>query len=346
MSGGVDSSVAATLLKRRGFKITGITMCFDLPDSETGQPSCCGAEGIRDAKAVADVLGIAHYTLAFGDVLRKKVVGDFIKEYEQARTPNPCIRCNEFVKFDALLQRTRSLGVNFLATGHYARIGAGAVLKKAKDKAKDQSYFLYRIDKRKLKHILFPLGGLTKFEVRKLARRYRLPVSEKKESQEICFVGRHYTDFLKTYSADCFAAGAIVDKQGIVLGKHAGTGNFTIGQRHGLGIAAKVPLYVTAIDRQSNTVQVGPKQEVLRKACILEDTKFVNGIIREPFRCRVKIRYLHREAQATVIPIASRAEVIFDQPQFAITPGQSAVFYKRDVVLGGGIISNVLSKGE
>jgi tRNA-specific 2-thiouridylase len=342
MSGGVDSSVAAALLARRGYEVIGITMCFNLPDAESDRAACCGPTAIADAKRVAGILGIPHYVLPFGDALRQTVIEDFIRQYEAGRTPNPCIRCNQFVKFDALLKMARASGGKFLATGHYARLGPGPVLKKAKDKTKDQSYFLYRLNREQLEQTLFPLGERTKVEVRALAQRFGLPVAQKKESQEICFVPQQYTDFLKAHKANCFTPGAIVDTAGNVLGEHPGIGHFTIGQRQGLRIAARHPLYVVAIESQSNTVVVGPREATFKRNCIIEDTVYAHAAPSAPFRCRVRIRHRHHEEKATVTPEGPTAMVLFDQPLSAITPGQSAVFYRRDTVLGGGIIQKTL----
>jgi tRNA-specific 2-thiouridylase len=322
MSGGVDSSVAAALLVRRGYEVIGMTMCFNLPDAESDRAACCGPTAISDARQVAGVLGIPHYVLPFGDALRQTVIDDFIRQYEAGRTPNPCIRCNQFVKFDALLKMARTSGGRFLATGHYARIGAGPILKKAKDKTKDQSYFLYRLSRAQLEQTLFPLGERTKVEVRELAQRFGLPVAQKKESQEICFVPEQYTDFLKAHKANCFTPGSIVDTSGKVLGEHPGIGHFTIGQRQGL--------------------VVGPREDTLRRSCIVEEVVYGGSAPGTPFRCRVRIRHRHHEEKATVTPQGQTATVEFDHPQSAITPGQSAVFYKRDTILGGGTIRKTL----
>ncbi len=342
MSGGVDSSVAAALLVRRGFEVIGITMCFNLPDAESDRAACCGPTAIADAKHVAGVLGIPHYVLPFGDALRQMVIDDFIRQYEAGRTPNPCVRCNQFVKFDALLKMARASGGKLLATGHYARIGAGPILKKAKDKNKDQSYFLYRLSREQLEQTLFPLGELAKTEVRDLAQRFGLPVAQKKESQEICFVPEQYTDFLKAHKANCFTPGPIIDASGKMLGEHSGIGHFTIGQRQGLRIAAKHPLYVIAIDSPTNTVVVGPREDTLKRSCVVEDVVYGGPTPEVPFRCRVRIRHRHHEEKATVTPQGQTAAVLFDKPQSAITPGQSAVFYRRDTVLGGGIIQRTI----
>jgi tRNA-uridine 2-sulfurtransferase len=338
MSGGVDSSVAAALLVRRGFEVIGITMCFNLPDAQSDRAACCGPTAIADARHVAQVLGIPHYVLPFGDALRQMVIDDFIRQYEAGRTPNPCIRCNQFVKFDALLKMARASGGRFLATGHYARIGPGAILKKARDKNKDQSYFLYRLNREQLEQTLFPLGERTKTEVRALAQRFGLPVAQKKESQEICFVPQQYTDFLKAHKANCFTPGPIVDTSGKVLGEHPGIGHFTIGQRQGLRIAFEHPLYVIAIESDKNTVVVGPREGTLKRSCIVEEVVYGGPTPVAAFRCRVRIRHRHHEEKATVTPQGQTATVLFDSPQSAITPGQSAVFYRRDTVLGGGII--------
>ena len=274
MSGGVDSSVAAALLKNQGFEVVGLTMCFNLPDALTGRPSCCGAQSIADAKRVADILGIRHYVLNFGKELQKFVIADFVNQYSQGLTPNPCVRCNELLKFELLLKKALGLGMDYLATGHYARIArlkGKYVLKKAKDSKKDQSYFLYRLTQEKLKRILFPLGDLKKSRVRELAEKFKLPVAEKKDSQEICFIPGNYQEFLKGRLKGKFSPGSIVDSTGKVLGKHQGIPFYTIGQRDKLGVACGYPVYVSRIDVLKNELVVGKKEEILKKSFLVKD---------------------------------------------------------------------------
>jgi len=352
MSGGVDSSVAAALLKKQGYEVIGITMCFNLPDSTGKRPACCGTQGIEDAKRVAHKLGIKHYVLNFKKVLEEKVIGEFCAEYLKGRTPNPCVRCNQYLKFDALLKKAISLGAKYLATGHYARIekitgrkpqGASYLLKKAKDKKKDQSYFLYRLNQSQLKAILFPLGAYTKDEVRKMAKDFALPVADKLASQEICFLlDTDYRGFLKARIKTDIKPGPVVDKQNNILGQHQGIAFYTIGQREGLGIAKGYPLYVIKIDSQNNCITAGRKEDVYADEFLLRDMHLIIAPLKKKVALKVRIRYNHPDAPARFIFLKHKIRVKFQKPQFAVTPGQSAVFYDRDIVLGGGIIDKVI----
>ncbi len=352
MSGGVDSSVAAALLKKQGYEVIGITMCFNLPDSTGKRPACCGIQGIEDAKRVAHKLEIKHYVLNFKKVLEEKVIEEFCMEYLKGRTPNPCVRCNQYLKFDALLKKAISLGAEYLATGHYARVESvgstqggirGYVLRKAKDKAKDQSYFLYRLNQNQLRHTLFPLGGYTKDEVRKMAREFALPVADKLASQEICFIAdTDYRGFLKSRIKTGIKPGPVVDKQTNILGQHKGIAFYTIGQREGLGIAKGYPLYVIKIDPKNNRITVGGKEDVYAYEFLLKDIHLILEPFKKKVALKVRIRYNHREAPAEFVFIKHKIKVKFRKPQFAVTPGQSAVFYDRDIVLGGGIIDKVI----
>ena len=360
MSGGVDSSVTAALLQQMGYEVIGITMCFNLPDASSKKPRCCGLQGIEDARRVAHKLGIKHYVLNMQKALDKFVIQDFCKEYLKGRTPNPCVLCNQHVKFEALLKKALFLGAAYLATGHYARVGTESatpayhlrpgvvrgkqyLLKKAKDKAKDQSYFLYRLGQRQLRHILFPLGNYTKPQVRELARKFALPVAEKLDSQEICFLpGPDYRSFLKSRMAGHIKPGPIVDTKGRLLGEHKGIAFYTIGQREGLGIAAGYPIYITKIEPRRNRIVVGSKEEALAREFLVKTPHFVAQPVKKKVALKVKIRYNHTEASASVEPAEEYLKVIFREPQFAITPGQSAVFYSKDTVIGGGIIDEVI----
>jgi tRNA-specific 2-thiouridylase len=355
MSGGVDSSVAAGLLKNKGFEVIGVTMCFNIPDRLTRKPSCCGLSGIEDARRVCHKLGLKHYVLDFSRILEKKVIDDFCAEYLSGRTPNPCVRCNQHIKFTALLKKALALDARYLATGHYAGVeksrvpGSGSPkyrLKKAKDTRKDQTYFLYRLDQAQLRHILFPLGNYTKDQVRALARKMDLPVAEKPGSQEICFLPQDdYRLFLKqrlTGKEKCLLPGEVVDKDGNIIGKHKGAAFYTIGQREGLGIALGVPAYITNIDARGNRITVGAKEEAFSRSFLVEEPHF---ILKEPkikFAAGVKIRYNSKEERAKLEPFKGKLKVEFYKPQFAITPGQSAVFYQKGAILGGGVISRVL----
>jgi len=353
MSGGVDSSVAAALLKEEGYQVIGITMQVwpsdRLGDEDEGSGGCRGVGAVVDAKRVACRLGIPHYVANFRDVFARKVVDHFCHEYSLGRTPNPCIRCNQFIKFDSLLGKAKELDAGFVATGHYARIekgdnGSRYLLKKGVDSRKDQSYFLYVMNQEQLSHSLFPLGNITKERVRRMAEEFELPVTDKPESQDICFIpGNDYTEFLKEYVADTVKPGQILDRQGNFLGEHRGIIHYTIGQRKGLSISAGEPLYVVAIDHEENTVIVGGKHEVYGMGLIASEINWIAMEAPEqPVNVSARIRYLHREAAAVVTPLEEgRAQVKFEEPQMAITPGQAIVFYDGDTVIGGGSIESV-----
>jgi len=350
MSGGVDSSVAAALLKEEGYEVIGVTMnLFSLPKELCRSEelrSCCGRKAVEDAHRVAMHLGIPHYVADFRKEFEEAVIADFGREYGRGRTPNPCIRCNERIKFKVLLDRTRRLGADRLATGHHARVKLDAatgrfLLRKGRDRAKDQSYFLYRLSQAQLARVLMPVGDFTKAEVREMARRWGLPVAEKEESQETCFAPLgDYPGFLAGRAPHAFRPGPIEDPAGRVLGRHKGIGHYTIGQRRGMGIAASQPLYVVAIDVLRNAIVVGPERDLYGKKLEASNLRLIAlKEIEGPLTVRAKIRYKHRESKALVTPISSRrVGVEFDRPQRAITPGQSVVFYRRDIVLGGGII--------
>ncbi len=345
MSGGVDSSVSAFLLKKSGYEVVGVTMCFNLPDPPDGRPVCCGAEAVSDARRVAGMIGVSHYVLDFGRELREKIIDNFISEYSAGRTPNPCVRCNELLKFDSLFDKATGMGADFLATGHYARIGVnpGPFLMKAADPAKDQSYFLYRIPKEKLNRILFPLGELNKTEVRNIALTEGLPVAEKPDSQEICFIpDKQSLTSLLDSAVPAIGQGAIIDSSGKKIGAHKGYTHYTVGQRRGLGVAAAQPLYVLSIDASTNTITAGFRDEILRSEFIAKDILLDEEVFRDGDVLKVKIRHVHREAEAVINVSGAVAKVVFKKPQFAVTPGQSAVFYAGERVVGGGIIDEVI----
>jgi tRNA-specific 2-thiouridylase len=347
MSGGVDSSVAAALLKEQGYEVIGLTMCFNLAERNERKPSCCGVIGIEDARRVCHKLGIRHYVINLDRYFYREVIQNFYQEYMRGRTPNPCIRCNQFIKFDILLKKAVNLGAHFLATGHYARIvnsGQGILLKKALDLRKDQSYFLYRLTKWQLKHVIFPLGDFTKDKVRQFARRLGLNVAEKQDSQEICFLpDGKYRDLIKEKGLSSVKAGNLVDKDGNALGRHQGIANYTIGQRQGLGIAKGYPLYVTEINPKNNQITLGRRQDAYKSELIIKDKHFISRPFKKEIEIKIRIRYNHKEMPAVVYPFKRKLKAIFKKPQFAITPGQSAVFYDKDVVLGGGIIEKVVN---
>ncbi|OGW74647.1 MAG: tRNA 2-thiouridine(34) synthase MnmA [Omnitrophica bacterium RBG_13_46_9] len=359
MSGGVDSSVASYLLKESGFEVTGVTMCFGVKEVNKKRPACCGEQAINDAKSVCRKLGIPHYALDFSRQLEKEVINRFVSEYKRGRTPNPCVECNRSLKFGILFEKARSLGFDFLATGHYARIAAAIptppagkrsrrgikkglryVLKKAKDTTKDQSYFLYPIRRNALESVLFPLGELTKKEVRDIAKKICLPVAEKPQSQDICFIpGKNYHEFLFE-RIDKPTRGPILDLKGKVLGEHKGVFLYTIGQRGGLGIGYKYPLYVLLINTEKNQIVVGEKKDLKAKGLVAGE---VNLLVEDmPRKISAKIRYNQKEAKCEIFPEKAKIKVVFEEPQEAVTPGQSVVFYDGDVVLGGGVIEQAI----
>jgi len=354
MSGGVDSSVAAAMLKKEGYEVIGATMQV-WPSKELAYEAdkfggCCGLDAVSDAKRVANKLGIPHYVMNFRDIFAEKVISDFCREYSLGRTPNPCIRCNEHIKFDALLRRAKELNADFVATGHYARIEHDEIsgrylLKKGIDRSKDQSYVLYVMTQNQLRHALTPLGGLTKERARQIARELGLPVADKAESQEICFIpDGDYTRFVREYVPRAATPGPILDRDGNTLGQHRGILFYTVGQRKGLGISAREPLYVIDIDPERNAIVVGTGREIYRDELI---ASHLNWIAIEPpqrpLELKAKIRYRHREADAVITPLSNgdRVHVKFKQPQMAITPGQAVVFYDEDTVVGGGTIEQV-----
>ncbi len=351
MSGGVDSSVAAALLKKMGYDVIGITMCFstfgvNTDSSKRRKPGCCSLDSIDDARRVAYRLGIKHYVLNMHKLLEKYVINDFCTQYLLGRTPNPCILCNQYLKFGELLKKTLALDAQFLATGHYARIVKTRDvfwLGKAKDLHKDQSYFLYRLNQEQLKHIIFPIGKHSKDEVRKLARDFSLPVAEKIASQEICFLPQDdYRGFLKARLNEEIKPGLVIDQEGNIAGRHRGIAYYTVGQREGLGIAKGYPAYITKIDHKNNQITIGRKDDVLASEFLIRDLHFAYKTIKKKIALKVKIRYNHKESDAELIPSANKIKAKFNQPQFAVTPGQAAVFYIRNKVIGGGVIDKVL----
>ena len=348
MSGGVDSSVTAALLKQAGHDVIGVTLNVwpDLPNMPEIQreDACCALGAVEDARRVADTLDIPYYVLNFREVFEDKVIKDFVNTYASGRTPNPCIRCNQFIKFDALLVKARQLGAEFVATGHYARIEHGAPnrLRKAADPAKDQSYVLYVMTQERLGAALMPLGAIAKAETREIARNLRLSVANKPESQDICFVPfKRYTEFIELYAPEVLKPGPIVNREGTVLGEHRGVALHTVGQRRGLGLAAGEPLFVTELEPTTNTVVVGRPEELLKTSCVLDEVNWIEGAPpAEPIRAMGKARYRTQEVPCTArAGDSGRLEVEFDEPQRALTPGQALVLYAGEYVLGGGTIS-------
>jgi tRNA-specific 2-thiouridylase len=349
MSGGVDSSVTAALLKAAGYDVIGITMqiwhrstTFENPGAMQG---CCTIDAVDDARRVASRLDIPYYVPNFREEFSNAVVDDFAAEYMQGRTPNPCVRCNQFVRFDGLIQRADELGIDFVATGHYARVEwdeprAEYVLKKAVDPAKDQSYMLHTLKQHHLRRILFPLGGMAKTETRLLAREFQLPVADKPDSQEICFVaGKNYKEFLRHYVGEVERPGPIVDTRGTVVGQHDGIHAFTIGQRKGLGISSPEPRYVLELRPRDNAVVVGDRADALAPALDCSRLSFTGSRPSGTFPASIKIRYRTPDRPGEVqLGAGNCAHVEFVKPVWGVAPGQLAVFYDGDRVIGGGTI--------
>ncbi len=347
MSGGVDSSVVAGMMKEQGHDVVGVTMCFSITHPDSKKPSCCGVDGIQDAKRAAQILDIPHYVLDFAKDINDFIIEDFVSEYLSGRTPNPCVRCNQHLKFGSLYKKVMSLGAGYLATGHYGKIHFNSELnryemKKAIDPKKDQSYFLCSMKRETLPHVFFPLGDMTKTEVRDLARKYHLNTAEKPESQDICFVGDGgYKKFIENrLGKQIHTPGRFVNEKGETVGVHQGIINYTIGQRDKLGIALGHPVYVSRIDRETNTVYVGPLAKLYSKGLIASQFNPVSiEKINSEMEAMVRIRYNSPEVKAVIRPLANdQIEVIFDAPQKSVTPGQSVVLYQDDVVLGGATI--------
>lgn len=349
MSGGIDSSVAAALLLEKGYDVFGITLRLW---SEAGDRSNRDeTDAIRDARLVAKKLGISHQVLDSAQRFKAQVVDYFIREYARGHTPNPCLACNRHIKFGFLLQTVLGQGADYVATGHYARVRRTAVnyqLLRSRDKVKDQSYVLYMLGQDQLRHLLFPNGDYTKDEIRALARVHDLPTHDRPESQDLCFVcdqppnGRDYRRFLRTYAPEAICPGPILDLAGKELGQHQGLPFYTIGQRRGLGIAWTEPLYVLRIDAKRNALIVGPAPLLGRQELLVTDVSYVAGLPPAyPAPVTTKIRYTGREVPGTLyVPQDDTVTVRLERPLRDITPGQAAVFYRGEVVLGGGIIAD------
>lgn len=350
MSGGVDSSVAAALLLEQGYRVIGITMNVWPEEESAGARSCCSVTDIDDARAVCAKLGIPHYTLNMREIFQKQVIDYFLAEYLRGRTPNPCIACNAHVKFEALLRRAEELGADFIATGHYARVTrdsltGGCRLTRSADPRKDQTYVLYMLDEQRLAHVLLPCGGFQKPEIREIARAHGLPTYHKPDSQDLCFIGAGgYAGFIRENCGELARSGPIIGPGGEVLGTHDGVFHYTVGQHRGLGGGLPGKLFVTRIDPARAAVYVGPESELFRPAMRVEDLHpAFAGALADGARVGVKIRYSAPETAATLHALPDGAlRVDFDSPQRAITPGQAAVFYGGDTVLGGGTIAGTL----
>ncbi len=349
MSGGVDSSVAALLLLREGRDVIGATMkLFGNEDiGLSREHTCCSLDDVEDARAVCRKLGIEHFVYNFSETFRREVIDRFVAAYEAGRTPNPCIDCNRYVKFAVLRRRSREMGRNYVATGHYARTrfdeqSGRWYLLRAADREKDQSYVLYSLTQDELAHTLFPLGGMTKSEVRALAEENGFINAKKHDSQDICFVpDGKYGDFIEGYTKKTYPEGDFVDRQGNVLGRHCGIIRYTVGQRRGLGLALPAPMYVSAVDTENNAVVLSREDELYSDRLTAKGINLISApSIERPMRVTAKIRYRQRERAATVTQTDDdEIEVVFDEPQRAVTKGQAVVLYNGEVVVGGGTIS-------
>ena len=343
MSGGVDSSVAAILLKEQGYEVIGVTMKLFEGDIEG---SCCSLSSTIDAKRVCDYLEIPHYTLNFKDEFKKYVIDDFVNCYADCKTPNPCIECNKYLKFGCMYKKAQELKCDYIATGHYAKIEYSEmykqnVLKKADALAKDQSYVLYNLPRELLDKLKLPLGTFnSKEEIRKIAQKHNLPVANKPDSEDICFVpSGNYKEFLENNSNIKPKEGNIVNTKGEILGKHTGLYNYTVGQRKGLGIAYNTPLYVIGFNKKCNELIVGEEKELYKKEFIVSDINWLLfNKLEQELIVDVKTRYSSKAYKAKIIPYERSVKVIYNEPQKSITPGQSAVFYIEDIVIGGGKI--------
>jgi len=346
MSGGVDSSVAAALLKEQGYEVIGMMLRLWSEPGKEDSNRCCTPDSMAQARRVAAKLDIPFYVIDAKDVFHNTVVQYFLDGYARGETPNPCLICNRQIRWTFLLDHALTLGAEFMATGHYVRIkrniSGNSELMRAVDRSKDQSYVLHVLNQEKLKHALFPIGDYTKPEIRQIAEKYGLPTATRKDSQDLCFLaGEDYRNFLRRNAAEMLQEGEIVTLDGRVLGRHNGLANYTIGQRKGLGVASPVPLYVITKQALRNTLVVGTLEELGARELTARDVNWVSGEApRESFRAEVKIRYTAKEAEALVTPInnGEQVQVRFDAPQRDITAGQAAVFYQNDVLIGGGII--------
>ena len=346
MSGGVDSSVTAQILTEQGYECIGCTMrLYDYEDAVCSDKTCCSLDDVEDARSVARRLGIPYHVFNFTDDFREQIIGKFARCYAAGLTPNPCIDCNRYMKFAKLLDRAKVLGCRFIATGHYARIeetDSGFILRKGLDAGKDQSYVLYMLTQEQLACTLLPLGGLTKSQVREIAAAHGFVNARKRDSQDICFVpDGDYAKVVEHHLGRSLAPGNFVDRQGRVLGRHKGIIHYTVGQHRGLGLTLPQAHYVCALRPESNEVVLGPAAELFRRETDILDCNWISGRIPEaPVRCQVKVRYRASEQWAAVTATGeTTAHVCFDEAQRAVAPGQAAVFYDGDTVLGGGVIA-------
>lgn len=349
MSGGVDSSVAAALLVEEGYEVIGATMQVWDPavtEIDGEHVGCCSLAAVEDARRVANILGIPHYVINLRQPFQEKVIAYFCREYSQGRTPNPCIACNRYIKFEIFLNRAMAVGADFIATGHYARLlfdptGNRYLLKRAKDKNKDQTYMLYNLTQQQASRLLTPLGDYTKEEVRKIAAQKNLPVANKAESQDICFITGRYQDFIKEEAAVEIKPGPFIDLQGRVLGRHKGIPFYTIGQRRGLGLSLGERMYVIDIDPRQNAIIVGPEEALMSPDLVAGENNFIlMEELKKPMEVQAQIRYRANGSPAVIIPLdRDKVRVHFYKPQRAITPGQAVVYYLDDFLVGGGVIN-------
>lgn len=350
MSGGVDSSVAAHLLLEQGYEVIGATMQVWQQDDfyEGMEGGCCSLSAVDDARGVANKLGIPFYVLNFRDKFKADVIDNFIDEYMEGRTPNPCIVCNKIIKFQHFLQKAREIGCDYISTGHYAKIekvNHRFVLKKSTDERKDQTYALYNASQDVLEHTLFPCGDYTKDQIREIAKEIGLFVHNKKDSEEICFIpDNNHGEFIKRAKPGKIKPGKFVDKNGKVIGEHKGIVFYTIGQRKGLGIALGKPVFVTDINPYKNEVVIGDEIDIFKTELIAKEVNFVSiAEFNEPMKVFAKIRYSAKPSSATIYKLEDgRVKVVFDEKQRALTKGQSVVFYDDQYVVGGGIIEKIL----
>lgn len=346
MSGGVDSAVTAYLLGQQGYIVTGVTLRLIDPDDKTVCGRCSTLHDAEDAKSVCDRIGIEHVVIDFANTFRENVMERFCNSYLSGYTPNPCVDCNKYIKFDKMLECIDNLGCDIFATGHYAQVEKDTngryLLKKAADSAKDQSYFLYSLSQKQLSKVVFPLGKLTKDEVREIAAEQNFVNSRKKDSQDICFIpDGNFSGFIQRYKRLKPHPGNFIDTDGNILGEHNGAYMFTIGQRKGLGIALGKPAYVLSTDTDKNTVTLGSNEQLFKNRLYAEKINLIAvDRIDSPLRVTAKIRYSHRDAWATVEQTGDNSFVVeFDEPQRAVTPGQSVVLYDGDTIIGGGVVS-------
>ena len=349
MSGGVDSSVAAFLLKEQGYEVIGVTMqIWQEEDDQTVEENggCCGLSAVEDARRVAGTLGIPYYVMNFRREFKEHVIDYFVQEYLNGRTPNPCIACNRFVKWEALLDRSLKIDADYIATGHYARVeqlpNGRFAIRNSVTAAKDQTYALYNLTQEQLSRTLMPVGDHTKEEIREIAERIGLPVAQKKDSMEICFIPDHdYAAFIEKTAKQVPPEGNFVDQDGTILGRHRGITHYTVGQRKGLNLSMGRPVFVTEIRPETNEVVIGDERQVLSDSLVCSNVNWmaVDGLHGEEMEAVVKIRYSHKGAPCRLRELSDgRVECRFETPQRAVTPGQAAVFYQEDHVVGGGTI--------